>query len=139
VHVVIVIELVVDLNDFIIWCVTAMSQANKRELARLKASITANPAEKLRYIHCNKCHNDRHTKKFLVWKGTSRKVHRCTAKNACKDYNTCPAMTEQKKKEYHKVQWTQLRIDQLEAEVKVKKKLSTYNTHNYYNILISNK
>jgi hypothetical protein len=99
-------------------CVAAMSQASKKELARLKAQLAGGTAEKKRYIHCRKCHNDVKHKKFMIYPD-ARGKHSCQAKDKCTDIHTCPAKTEKKKKEFHGPQWMQLRVEQLEAEVNV--------------------
>jgi copper chaperone CopZ len=43
-----------------------MSQASKKELAKLKAQL-AGGGDKKRYIHCKNCHNDVKNKKFMVY------------------------------------------------------------------------
>jgi hypothetical protein len=94
-----------------------MSQASKKELAKLKAQL-AGGGDKKRYIHCKNCHNDVKNKKFMVYPGTRGK-HFCQAKDKCTDINKCPAKTEKKKKEFHGPQWMRQRVEQLEAELKV--------------------
>ena len=96
--------------------------AMSAEIAKLKKRLehvkNGKGPSRTRVVHCSKCHQPRNALKMQVWvRGRPR--HACTKKNICKSLQSCPALTEKKKEEFHQQEYLTAKIEELERLQKV--------------------
>lgn len=90
-------------------------QRYRRRLEQLK-NDRAGKGTAGRVIHCKSCHYPKKTLKTQGWV-RGRSVHQCP--ELCTSYDTCPAVTERKKEQFHPEEYLSQKIAELEKQRQV--------------------